>query len=56
MHNAEQGRTYEFTLSDGTVLRLRFDGLGKWMQPVWFEPATGATIHPLPPYVSVNPL
>lgn len=48
----QQGKTYEFALLDGTALTLRFDGLGKWMAPIWFEPATGATVSPLPPYVS----
>ncbi|SOE87005.1 hypothetical protein SAMN05446935_7549 [Burkholderia sp. YR290] len=54
MSNFEQGKMYEFTLSDGRILKLRFDGLGEWMRPKWFEPATGATIDPLPAYKSVK--
>lgn len=48
--NAEQGSSYEFQLSDGSTLILRFDGFGKWMVPIWVEPATGETIDQLPPY------
>jgi hypothetical protein len=52
--NFEEGQTYEFTLSDDTVLTLQFKGLGAQFQEVWFEPSTGATIHPLPPYRAVK--
>jgi len=50
--NFEQGKMYEFTLSDSSTLNLRFDGFGQHMQQVWFEPATGATMHQLPPFKS----
>lgn len=40
----QSGQTYEFTFSDGTVRKLRFEGLGQSMQAVWFEPSTQATI------------
>lgn len=52
----QQGQTYEFTFSDGTVRQLRFDGFGEWMQTVWFEPSTQATINQVPPYVSFRPV
>jgi hypothetical protein len=48
----DQGKTYEFTLSGGVTLTLRYDGLGKNMQQVWYEPSTGATTHLLPPFTS----
>jgi hypothetical protein len=48
----EEGKTYEFTLSDGQTLTLRFQGFGAYMRQIWLEPATGATTHQLPPYKS----
>jgi len=56
MLNPKQGKLYEFQMSDGSTLILRFDGFGQWMRPIWFEPATGATMDTLPPYVAVKPL
>lgn len=50
--NFEQGKKYELEVSDSSMLTLRYDGLGRHMQPVWTELATGATIHTLPPFVS----
>ena len=48
----EQGKTYEFVGSDGTIFRARFDGLGQWMRPVWKDPETGAEFDPFPPIQS----
>jgi hypothetical protein len=50
--NAEQGRLYEFTWSDGSTTTLRFDGHGEWMKPIWVEPVSGEIINLLPPYIS----
>jgi hypothetical protein len=52
MLNPKQGKLYEFQLVDGNTLILRFDGLGQWMQPIWFDTATGTIRNSLPPYVS----
>jgi hypothetical protein len=51
----EKDVLYEFILDDGTSLVLRYDGRGGPNQrQIWYEPATGATLDPLPPYTDVQ--
>lgn len=52
MLSVEQGKTYEFQLHDGSTLTVRYEGMGGWMETIWVDPATGARVTPLPPYVS----
>jgi hypothetical protein len=48
----EPGKTYEFELSNGMTIRLRFAGLGERMAAVWVDPATGAKRNEPPPFKS----
>ena len=50
----EQGKLYEFQLTNGDTLILRFDGFGQWMRPIWLDMASGETLVSPPPYVSVK--
>ena len=45
------GRDYQFTLSDGRNIVLRFKGLGQHMRQVWIDPVSGSEVD-LPPYRS----
>lgn len=56
MLNLKQGKRYQFVLSDGRTLVLRYEGLGQWMAAVWVDPNTNERIDPLPPYVSCHEL
>jgi predicted nucleic-acid-binding protein len=41
MNSPEQNKVYGFTFATGTVRKLRYEGLGKWMMPVWTDPLSG---------------
>lgn len=52
MMNWEEKAVYEFRFSDGSTRVLRYDGLGRSMQPIWVDPLTSLPVHPLPTFVS----
>lgn len=49
------GRDYQFLLSDGRSVVLRFAGLGQHMRQVWLDPVSGTEVN-LPPYRSYKPV
>lgn len=51
----EVGRLYEFVLSDGRLIVLRYEGMGNWMKTLWVDPKTDKVIE-LPPYKSYRQL
>jgi hypothetical protein len=46
----EQWKTYEFDFGTGVSKRLRFEGFGSNMHPLWRDMETGQLVHPLPPF------
>lgn len=49
MASFTEGHEYQFTLPDGQIIVLRFQGFGRFMQPVWVDAKSGAEVE-LPPY------
>lgn len=49
------GRKYKIVLSSGQTITLRFDGLGSNQQQIWIHPESGSVVHPLPPYIRIDP-
>jgi hypothetical protein len=52
----EVGVTYEITLSDGGIIRVRFEGFGPYMSSQWRDLATDEVLPSLPPYRSIRPV
>lgn len=51
MASFTEGHEYQFTLPDGRIIVLRFQGFARFMEPVWIDPKSGAEVE-LPPFHS----
>ncbi|CAN5354139.1 hypothetical protein BH09PSE6_BH09PSE6_24110 [soil metagenome] len=44
----DEGKTYDFTFTDGTARRLRYEGFDQGMKTIWRDVNTGEVTNLLP--------